>query len=248
MPVSQRDDGVSAVLPNLGPVPKRNGGPRALGRTILREQIRDLLLERIVAGQYPPGSRLVETRIAEELGVSQAPVREALRDLEQLGLVVHESFRGCSVREVSAADLLEAYPVRAALEGLAARLAAERIENDDLDRLAALIDAMRQAVAAGEPSVETRADAEFHATIVRAADNAVLTRQWEQLLPYARTFISLTLPASAHGDLAERHQPILQALRRRDPQQVETAMHEHLADVADRMRRLISPSSDKEAP
>ena len=190
----------------------------------------------------------METRIAEEFGVSQAPVREALRDLEQLGLVVHESFRGCSVREISAADLLEAYPVRAALEGLAARLAAERIEEDDLDRLAGLIDAMRQASAARDPLAETTADSEFHATIVRAADNAVLTRQWEQLLPHARTFISLTLPASAHGDLAERHRPILEALRHRDPQLVETAMHEHLADVADRMRRLTSPSSDKEAP
>lgn len=231
-----------------GGAPRRDGGRRALGRTILREQVRDVLLERIVSGEYAPGSRLVETRIADELGVSQAPVREALRDLEQLGLVVHESFRGCSVRDVSAAELLEAYPVRAALEGLAARLAAQRIEDDDLDRLAELIEAMRQATADNDASAETRADAEFHATIVRAANNTVLRHQWEQLLPHARTFISLALPASANGGLAERHQPILDALRRRDPQLVEAAMHEHLEDVADRMRRLISPPTDKETP
>ena len=95
-------------------------------RPVLRDRVKDVLLERIVSGGYPPGARLVETRIAQELGTSQAPVREALRDLEQLGLVVHEAYRGCSVRAVSAAELLEAFPVRAALEALAARLAGSR--------------------------------------------------------------------------------------------------------------------------
>ena len=96
-------------------------------RSNLREQIQDVLLQRIVEGTYRPGERIVETRIAQELGVSQGPVREALRDLEQLGCVVHEPGRGCSVRAFSAEELLEAFPVRAALEALAARLAAERI-------------------------------------------------------------------------------------------------------------------------
>lgn len=229
--------------------PSRPGVGRAtLGRTILREQVRDVLLERIVSGAYPPGSRLVETRIAEELGVSQAPVREALRDLEQLRLVVHESFRGCSVRAMSAADLLEAYPVRSALEGLAARLAATRIADDELVRLAELIEAMRRATRAVDPAAETAADAEFHATIVQAAHNSVLTRQWEQLLPHARTFISLTMPASAHGDLADRHLPILEALRSRDEQLAESAMHAHLADVADRMRPLIPTPTQEDTP
>jgi DNA-binding GntR family transcriptional regulator len=89
-------------------------------RSNLREQIKDVILQRILDGDYEPGARLVETRIAQELGVSQAPVREALRDLEQLGCIVHEPFRGCSVRAFSARELLEAFPVRAALEALAA--------------------------------------------------------------------------------------------------------------------------------
>ena len=104
-------------------------------RSNLREQIKDVILQRIVEGSYEPGSRLVETRIAQELGVSQAPVREALRDLEQLGCVVHEPYRGCSVRAFSAAELMDAFPVRAALEALAARLAAERITDAGLDEL-----------------------------------------------------------------------------------------------------------------
>jgi DNA-binding GntR family transcriptional regulator len=89
--------------------------PLPVRRSNLREQIKDVILQRIVEGVYGPGSRLVETRIAQELGVSQAPVREALRDLERLACVVHEPYRGCSVRAFSAAELMDAFPVRAAL-------------------------------------------------------------------------------------------------------------------------------------
>jgi DNA-binding GntR family transcriptional regulator len=219
-----------------------------IGRLSLREQVRDLLLDRILSGAYPPGSRLVETRIAEELGVSQAPVREALRDLEQLSCVVHEPFRGCSVRELSAADLLEAYPVRSALEGLAARLAAARVSDEQLERLGELVESMRAATRAGDMAGASAADAAFHATIVAAAGNPVLTRQWEQLQPHARTFISLTLPASARGDLAARHVPILEALRHRDPPLAEAAMQEHLADVAERMRLLTRTPNQEKTP
>jgi DNA-binding GntR family transcriptional regulator len=203
-------------------------------RVILRDQVRDLLLSRVMSGEYPPGSRLVETRIAQELGVSQAPVREALRDLEQLGCVEYAPFRGSSVRALSVADLLEAFPVRSALEALACRLAAGRITDAQLERLAALIGEMRAA--ADDPRAESAADSDFHATIVEAAGNATLSRQWSQLLPHARTFISMTLPESTRGSVAERHVPILDALRRRDPEAAAAAMEEHLADVAARLQ------------
>src|SRR5919199_1951251 len=101
-----------------------------VGRTVLREQVRKLLLERILAHEYAPGERLVETRIAAELGVSQAPVREALRELESLRFVESAPFRGTWVREVSDEELGEVYPIRAALEEVAARAAAERMAGD----------------------------------------------------------------------------------------------------------------------
>src|SRR3954468_15644671 len=97
----------------------------AIARTVLREQVKDVLLQRIVSGELEPGERLVETRIAQELGTSQAPVREALRDLELLRLVESEPFRGARVRVFDEEEMIEVYPVRAALEELAARLAAE---------------------------------------------------------------------------------------------------------------------------
>jgi DNA-binding GntR family transcriptional regulator len=227
-------------------VPVTRGREAPFTRVILRDQVRDLLLSRVLSGEYPPGSRLVETRIAQELGISQAPVREALRDLEQLGCVVHEPFRGCSVRELSIADLLEAFPVRAALEGVAAGLAAERITDDALERLAALIDDMRAAAASGDALAESAADAAFHATIVEAAGNSVLSRQWEQLQPHARTFITITLPASDDGPVADRHLPILAALQRRDPAAASQAMHDHLSDAAERLAPLGRTDNDKE--
>ena len=205
-------------------------------RSNLREQIKDVILQRILDGAYPPGARLVETRIAQELGVSQAPVREALRDLEQLGCIVHEPFRGCSVRAFSAEELIEAFPVRAALEALAARLAAERITEDELLELADLLDNMRAAARRGDAHDQSQANAAFHATIVRAARNATLERQWAFLEPFSRTFLTVSQPGLDLLALSERHVPILDALRARDGDAAATAMHRHLMDAAELLK------------
>jgi DNA-binding GntR family transcriptional regulator len=207
-------------------------------RSNLREQIKDVILQRIVVGEYSPGARLVETRIAQELGVSQAPVREALRDLEQLGCIVHEPFRGCSVRAFSAEELLEAFPVRAALEALAARLAAERISEDELLQLAELLDRMRGAAQRGDAHDQSQANASFHATIVRAARNPTLERQWSFLEPYSRTYLTVSQPGLDLLALSERHVPILEALRARDGEAAAAAMHQHLMDAAELLKEL----------
>ncbi len=211
-------------------------------RSNLRERIKGVILQRILDGEYPPGARIVETRIAHELGVSQAPVREALRDLEQLGCIVHEPFRGCSVRAFSAAELLEAFPVRAALEALAARLAADRITEPELLELAERLETMRAAARRGDVHGQSQANASFHATIVRAARNATLERQWSILEPFSRTYISVSQPGLDLLALSERHVPILEALRARDASAAGDAMHRHLMDAAE----LLRPMADKE--
>jgi DNA-binding GntR family transcriptional regulator len=201
-------------------------------RSNLREQIKDVLLQRIVEGSYPPGSRIVETRVAQELGVSQGPVREALRDLEQLGCVVHEPYRGCSVRAFSASELLDAFPVRAALEALAARLAAERITDAELDELDEHLGRMRAAARRGDAHDQSQANASFHATIVRAARNSTLERQWRLLEPFSRTYLTVSRPGIDLVHLSDRHVPILDALRRREPDAAADAMHDHLMGAA----------------
>jgi len=208
-------------------------------RSNLRASIKDVILQRIVSHEYPPGARLVETRIAQELGVSQAPVREALRDLEQLGCVVHEPFRGCSVKAFSKDELLEAFPVRAALEALAARLAAERMSEDELLRMAELLETMRDAALRGDAHDQSQANASFHATIVRAARNATLERQWAFLEPYSRTFLTVSQPGTDLQALSERHVPILDALRARDGDAAAEAMHRHLMDAAELLKEHV---------
>src|SRR5687767_12419783 len=116
---------------------------------MLRDQIRDALVERIISGAYGPGERIVEIRVAQEFGVSQAPVREALRELELLRLVVSEPFRGARVREVTAEELAEIYPVRAALEEVAARGAAGNL-GGDVEPLEREIEGMRRAAEAAD--------------------------------------------------------------------------------------------------
>src|SRR3954453_647287 len=86
-------------------------------RRVLREDIRDRLMEEILNGRLAPGDRIVETRVARQFGVSQAPVREALRDLELFGFVVSSPFRGAIVREIPVEELVQIYPIRAMLEG-----------------------------------------------------------------------------------------------------------------------------------
>ena len=109
-----------------------NDKGRPLERRVFREEIREQLIEDILNGKLSPGARIVETRIAQQFGVSQGPVREALRDLELFGFVVSSPFRGTQVRKISTDDLLEIYPIRAALEAVAARAAALKIDDETL--------------------------------------------------------------------------------------------------------------------
>jgi DNA-binding GntR family transcriptional regulator len=204
-------------------------------RTVLREQVKEILLERILSGDYEPGDRLVETRIAQELGTSQAPVREALRDLESLHFVESEPFRGARVRAVSGADLAEVYPVRAALEEAAARAAARR-DDGWLEALEREYAAMLQAAEEGDVRRQVERDAQFHRLIVEASENRTLIAVWESLGIRLRTLITARKTGLDGRRLAEMHEPILDALRARDPEGAGAAVRRHL----EHFERLIA--------
>lgn len=217
--------------------PASDGAPATprsvpLLRYVLRSQVRDVLLERIVEGHYKPGARLVETQIARELGVSQAPVREALRDLESVGVVETTAFRGARVRNPSRAELLEAYPVRAALESLAASEAAGRITEAQLNQLEELIVQMENAAKVGNARRQAMANAQFHGLIVEAAQNSTLLRLWAFLEPWARTYLTAVRSGVDLNELAVRHRKILTPLRNRDAEGAAAAMRDHLLEAA----------------
>jgi DNA-binding GntR family transcriptional regulator len=203
----------------------------AVARTVLREQVKELVLERILSGEYGPGSRIVETRIAQELGTSQAPVREALRDLELLRLVESEPFRGARVRDVSPEEMAEIYPVRAALEEVAAREAATRL-GGDVRELERELEAMRRAADAGDLHEQVVHDVEFHRLFVEAAGNRTLVAVWSSLGVHARTFTTLLRAGLDPHELVERHVPILEAFRAGDPDRAAAAVRDHLEHFA----------------
>jgi DNA-binding GntR family transcriptional regulator len=204
----------------------------AISRSVLSDQVKDRLLQAILDGRYPPGARIVETRVARELGTSQAPVREALRDLEALGVVETSAFRGARVRRPSVDELLEGFAVRAELESLAARLAIPRLTEDDLAGLADLISEMQRAAEAGDVHAEALADAGFHGRIVELSGNSTLERVWRTLEPFSRTYITIVAPGSDRREIADYHLPILGALRARDPDLVTRVMNEHFEHAA----------------
>ncbi len=204
----------------------------AILRSVLADQVKDRLLQDILAGRYPSNSRIVETKVAREFGISQAPVREALRGLEALGVIELTPFRGARVRHPSTAELLEAYAVRTVLESLGVRLAMPRMTDADLSDLAALVEEMQRAARAGDRHAVAMADAAFHDRIVRIAGNATLHRIWHSLEPFSRTYLTLIVPGADARWTADLHPPILDALRRRDPELVVEALRQHFAEAS----------------
>lgn len=198
-----------------------------LARTNLHTQIKEILLARILNGEYKPGDRLVELQIAQEFGTSQAPVRESLRELEALGFVTTEPYRGTRVRKVSRDELAEIYPVRAALEEVAARAAATRLAGN-VEALAAELAAMQKEAENGDLLEEVRHDVAFHRLIVEASGNRVLQDVWKSLHIEARTLISVLASEIDPDTLASMHRPILDALAEGDGEKAGRLIREHV--------------------
>ena len=225
-------------------------------RSVLADQVRDRLLERIVNGSYPPDSRIVETSVAKELGTSQAPVREALRGLAELGVVEKAPFQGARVRRLQPEDLLEAYVVRSAIEALAAKLAVPRMTDADIEDLAGLAEKMTEAAKAGDGRTVAQHDVSFHGRIVELSGNRTLLRVWRSLEPFSRTYLTLIMPGADAEWSAGLHPPIVDALRLRDAAGVIEALERHFAEVSDVLARRLEattppdddPSADGRPP
>jgi DNA-binding GntR family transcriptional regulator len=208
----------------------------SVARTVLREQVKEILLERILRGELQPGERLVETRLARELGTSQAPVREALRDLQLLRLVESEPFRGARVRAVDDEHLLPVFPVRMALEELAAREAARNADGH-INLLEREIEAMREAAAAGDWRAQISHDLAFHRTVIEMADNEPLLQSWLVLGVEVSTAFATYWTYWDQTDLAEFHVPILEAIRDGDASRAGAEARKHVRRTERVVRR-----------
>jgi DNA-binding GntR family transcriptional regulator len=211
--------------------------PRTLSRSLLADQVKDRLLERILSGEYLPDSRIVETQVARELDTSQAPVREALRALAALGVVEITPFKGARVRRPSRREIVEAYAVRSALESLGARLAVPRLTGADLSELAGYCNAMQLAARAGDAHGVAESDARFHGRILEIADNRTLQTVWGSLEPFLRTYITLVVPGADPQWSADLHAPIMAALQRRDTDEAVGALTQHFVEASTNLAR-----------
>ncbi|HEY7025753.1 MAG TPA: GntR family transcriptional regulator [Candidatus Limnocylindrales bacterium] len=208
-----------------------------LARSVLSAQVKDKLLRWILEGELPPGSRVIETRVARRLGTSQAPVREALRDLATLGLVEMHPFRGARVRQPAAEELIEAMEVRGELEAIAARQAARAVDETTLREMRALIDRMRLCADAGDAHGQALANSEFHTLVINASGNRTVQRLWEILEPFARTYLTATVPGADLHWLAERHVAIVDALESRDSERAAEQMRVHARQAEETVER-----------
>jgi DNA-binding GntR family transcriptional regulator len=171
----------------------------------------------------------VERDLADELQVSRVPIREALRQLVKEGLVSVVPHRGAMVTDVSASLVVDVFSVRAALEGLAARIAAVEISDETIAALASLVDEMERS--GGEPG-DTRLvdqDLTFHRTLANACGRPVLLDALDAVWNRTALLISASRPAYPLEKIGELHRSILVAVAGRDPDRVEAAVHAHLA-------------------
>jgi len=217
-------------------------------KEVLSSQVKDRILTWILQGDLPPGSRLVETRLARQLGTSQAPIREALRDLATLGFIETQAYKGSWVRKPSKRELVDAVQVRAELEGLAARLAAEKRSEQCIKDLEELFAAMAAAAERGDPHDHALLNTRFHARIVESSGNETLQRHWSMLEPFGRTYIT----ASAEGIdlhwLGDRHRGILDAIRDQDAELAAEKARSHAEEVKELLENFAHPELQEEKP
>jgi DNA-binding GntR family transcriptional regulator len=228
----------------LHAVVARSGGPAPMAgvaRTVLREQVKELLIGRIIRGELAPGAALVETRIAQELGTSQAPVREALRDLALLRLVEAEPFRSARVRRFSQQDVLDIYGVRAALDDLAARRACSEFAGD-VSLLEAELDSMREAARSGDRARLILHDLAFHRQVLASAGNPALTQCWATLGVEAMLTMTIYRPMTDPLAVAESHVGIVEAMRSGKPAAAGREARRHV-DLYARLARSNARSA-----
>ena len=215
-------------------------------RAILSDQVKEELLDDILNGRYKPGDRLVESQIAKKMGLSQSPVREALRDLVAMRFVEVEPHKGARVRKVDQREILEIYPVRACLEELAGTLAVQHI-GERLSELEEIVGRMTEAFESGDARKMSHWDVLFHRTIIEATGNQILIETWNSLMIEARTFVTLNnlMVNKPDLNLADWHDPIIETLREGDPKRCGLEMRKHVEEFGKVMHSLFDPQPGK---
>lgn len=215
----------------------------------LRELVLEAIREAIKNGVLQPLERLMEIQLAEELGVSRTPVREALRKLELEGFIVMVPRKGAYVSDLSMKDIADVFEIRAALEGLAGALAAERITEEELETMERLLVEKGEAINLNNIDKLVEVDTKFHEAMYQASRNdrltAIISNLREQIQRFRLT--SLSVPGRKQDSLIE-HRGLLEAIQARDIQLARQLAQEHIENaenvLIDSLKKGTIPGSE----
>lgn len=195
----------------------------------LRDVVVNTLRQAILRGELKPGERLMEVRLANKLGVSRTPIREAIRKLEQEGLVLMVPRKGAEVADISEKSLRDVLEVREALEALAVQLACDRIRDEEVTELKQAERGFKETLECGDVTAFAEADVKFHDIIYRATDNErliqLLFNLREQMYRYRVEYLKRE---DTHEILLAEHAKIVEAIEKRDKEAAMKAVCKHI--------------------
>lgn len=232
-----------AAVETRAPVRRRNGAAQGTGspRRSLPERVRETIEQLVLTGALREGDQIVEYQVARQMGISQTPVREALRTLERDGLVVTLPHRGTFVRRITRREAAERYSLGMELEAFASRLAIPRLTEADYRHLEQVVDAMAAAAAAVSTGREEYAhsvelNVAFHQYLVERSGHQLLLKAWLAVNPLNWRFVTYTRLLNPDPVvLAERHRALLAAYRTGDQVMAASAIRHHIWGVAEQV-------------
>jgi DNA-binding GntR family transcriptional regulator len=198
------------------------------------------LRDEILSGELGPGERLNTSQLSERLGVSRTPIREALNRLTSIGLVENIPHRGAFVRKLSIEEIIEMYYIRAALEGIAARLAARNLKEEEIQQLLGYCDEMESHLSTGDYQRILETNFEFHSIIYQAAQSprlqSLILQYYRQSEQYRA--LGLELPGR-YAEICQEHRSLALALAERDIEGAESKAREHHLNTARRIAKSV---------
>ena len=204
----------------------------------LREIVYEELKRQIMVGEIQPGTRMMEVELADEMGVSRTPVREAIRKMEKEGLVTIEPRRGAYASDISVQEMLDVLEVRQDLEGMAAAIAAKKIQPDQKNQLRELGERYKKAIESGDIAEIIDLDEEFHKSIVGISDNKTLIQMVSKLQELALRFRYLYYEDfSRFRNQPAEHHLITEAIISGDSDSARRLAEEHLSHLKDFVER-----------
>ncbi|MHB1394092.1 MAG: GntR family transcriptional regulator [Clostridia bacterium] len=204
-------------------------------KKVLSERIKEQLIEDLLNKKYKSGDKLVESTLAKRFGVSQAPVREALKALVEMGFVTIEPYKGTTVRTMTKAEMWETFTVRAALESLAAGIAAEKITPDEITKLEGLVDEMIKAAEEGDLIKRTDINNQFHEEIIRISGHKLIMRLSRSMRFANWSHTTGTFTSMSSVEIASRHKEIIRIFKKHNSEEAAAVMREHIEHTASTM-------------